>query len=401
MRRSKRGFPLWLLFPLTVLSVLAVSLFTKDGVFSGGDIRPLLENGLVIVTLAGLLQFSLAAGRIKNVYHEETRRHMGRFFFVYLAAFACSFVFSFLPPAGWPFPIVFLALSLFSDEVTGMTAGVSLLAVTAMFAEGFTLSSLLLLLCCSTFTVTLFSHIEEGFRATLPVAASSVCLFAVSVCQGILGSGDRLSVTVFIIPTLNVMINALLMVVFLNWYSQAVVHKQSLKFMELNDQTCPLLIELRDLSEPEYFHAVHTAFFCTRIAEKLEADVHTCRAGGFYHHIGLLYGENTWDNIADICDEFEFPDSAYDLLDEYTNSKDRIVSKEAAILFLADTVVASVSYLRQKSAQAKPDYKALVSAIYDKRLQSPSLAHSKLSRDDIAAMKEIFIGEELYYDFIH
>ena len=62
--------------------------------------------------------------------------------------------------------------------------------------------------------------------------------------------------------------------------------------MDINDPECPLLVELKNVSKPEYYHTIHTAYLCSRIALQLKLDDAVVKACAYYHKIGLLKGEN-------------------------------------------------------------------------------------------------------------
>ena len=77
--------------------------------------------------------------------------------------------------------------------------------------------------------------------------------------------------------------------------------------MDINDPECPLLVELKNVSKPEYYHTIHTAYLCSRIALQLKLDDAVVKACAYYHKIGLLKGENNWENAEQILAGNQIP----------------------------------------------------------------------------------------------
>ncbi|MDD3367804.1 MAG: hypothetical protein PHP50_02785 [Lachnospiraceae bacterium] len=384
----------YLIFLITIGMVVAVS-YLKNV-----EIETSLGYLVLTVLMSGTLVFLLVAETIQKRIRPEVLEHPERFFLGYIFGLVAAVGFSFLPIAGWPFPFIFLYMALNSNVAVGIVAGALLLMITAMFSGGSTIYIFLLVFGSGVFTIIVFQSLDQNFHTFLPTFLSSLVLFVEASVINILNYHDRLTFSIFLIPLLNVFVNCLCMIFTLNIYSQSVVHKYEMKYMELNDQLCPLLISLKEKSIQEYYHAIHTAFFCDRIAGQLGADRFACRAGGFYHHIGLLLGENSWKNIQEICREYDFPPGAMQILEEYTLSKNHIVSKETAILLMSDSIITSIMFLLQNGSDRKLDYDRIIPEIINKRLYSSMLSDSKLTLHDIRVMQKIFLGEKLYYDFL-
>ena len=61
----------------------------------------------------------------------------------------------------------------------------------------------------------------------------------------------------------------------------------------INDPEYELLTRLKEINKEAYFHAVHTAYLSDRIAKKIGCDAALAKAGGYYHKIGLLQGNDS------------------------------------------------------------------------------------------------------------
>ena len=170
--------------------------------------------------------------------------------------------------------------------------------------------------------------------------------------------------------------------------------------MEINDPEFPLLVQLKDMSKEEYYHAVHTAYLSDRIARRLELDDAATKACAYYHRIGRLRGENTWENVAAICNEYHFPSNTKKILKEYVDESEKVVSRETIIVLFADCIVSSILYLFEKDPAAQLDYAQLIETVFQKKLETDELWCNEISLCQIREMKKIFIEEKLYYDFL-
>ena len=94
------------------------------------------------------------------------------------------------------------------------------------------------------------------------------------------------------------------------------------------------------------------------------------------------------------------PEKVMEILREYLNKEEDIVSKETAILLISDTMISSISYLFSKDANARLDYEKLIQAVFKKKLDSGILNHNRLSIGELEEIKKILMEETLYYDFL-
>ena len=170
--------------------------------------------------------------------------------------------------------------------------------------------------------------------------------------------------------------------------------------MDINDPKWQLLVDLKTASKDEYYHAIHTAYLCDRIARKLTLDDAVVKACGYYHRIGMLKGENSWENVEEILNENQFPSAVKSILKEYIDKSEQIISKETVVLLFSDTVISSIQYLFSKNPQVVLDYDKLIDAIFRKKIESGIIDYSHISMGEIQEMKKILIEERLYYDFL-
>lgn len=172
------------------------------------------------------------------------------------------------------------------------------------------------------------------------------------------------------------------------------------QFQRLNDPEGKLLSELKRKHPKAFYQAVHTAYFCDKIAKKIDADVLLAKTGGYYLRIGLLEGKDNLENTMWIAQKYAFPKPLTDLLCEYKDKNQLLHSKEAAIVLMADSMVSCVSFLFEKDKEQTLDYAKIAEIVFQKQLDSNLLTESEISFQDLVVMKKIFAKETLYYDFL-
>ena len=170
--------------------------------------------------------------------------------------------------------------------------------------------------------------------------------------------------------------------------------------MDINDPECPLLVELKNASRPEYYHTIHTAYLCSRIALQLQMDDAVVKACAYYHKIGLLKGENNWENAETILTENEIPLRVRVLLKQYLDPEEQLVDREVIVLLFADTMISSIDYLFSKDKDVQLDYPKLIQTIFKRKMESGILDYSEICLGDLQKMKKILMDERLYYDFL-
>lgn len=387
---------------------LSILIFIGTGFLSGGAAYfygKAYIDIIRIVVLAllgsGLVIFLHAEGRQKSSLLYDNDKFFGRFTGFYFLGLLAVLLFPLLPEHGWPFLVIFVVIGLLANQQTGICAGANLLMISIFLAENPAVSVFFTYFLSGVAGIIIFSYIDKEFRVGLPLLIS-LCLSLVCIAVNLIMMGQASFIdfeTVFIVLS-NLLVCVLLLLVFLRFYSTNVVHRNRDKYMEINDPECPILVELKQKSVTEYYQAVHTAYLSDKIAKKLNLDDMATKTCGYYHKIGTLKGENSWEAIHDICREFKFPSPAIALLKEYTDRESTLRSKEATVVLFADTLVASILYLFSKDPQVKPDYNHIIDAIYEKKAESGIMDKSLITMGEMKEIRNMLKEEHLYYDFL-
>lgn len=360
-------------------------------------------SGIVILVLPGIcgVIFSMEQSVENDAFLFDNRYHMWRFTALYLISLAGSLVFPMLPEGGWPFLAVFIGLMLFSNQTIGIFAGTVLLMISGMLHGGTDCNiSFFVYFVGGLVGITLFSYVNTSFKIGFPLMVSLMVQMVCLCVQEVLYVNEQLNFQMFLIPAVNLLVCLILLLVILKYFSFSIVYKNQDLYMDINDPECPLLVELKSASKEEYYHAVHTAYMCDRIAKRLNLDDAVVKACGYYHRIGILKGENTWENLQLIMEENHFPQRVREILKEYVDSTEPMISKETIVLLFSDTIISSISYLFSKDPQIQLDYPKVIGGIFKRRVESGVIDRSDLTFGELQEMKEILVEEKLYYDFL-
>lgn len=381
-----------LFFVTVILTVAASYLYHK----------PVIEiAGIGILAGAGFgcVWFMMERSREEGTLLYDNETHIGRFTVVYLSSLGGSVLFPLLPVGGWPYLVIFVGLMLFSNQMTGLLAGSTLLMITIMI-QGGSNASFFIYFIGGLVGIAAFSCVNENFHIWTPLFISLLIQMVCLSIQEVLFANEVLSLQMFAIPAMNILVSLTLMIILLKFFSFSIIYREQDQYVDINDPECPLLVELKNSSKEEYYHAVHTAYLCDRIARRLNFDDAVVKACGYYHRIGMLKGENSWENVQEILQENHFPMEVQEVLKEYLDKSERIISRETVLLLFCDTVVSSISFLFSKNPGIELDYPKIINTIFKKKIESGMIEYSRASFGELQEMKKILVEEKLYYDFL-
>lgn len=360
----------------------------------------------------GCMIFAIGQSRRQHGYLFDNEENLWRFTVIYLIFLIGSLLFPLLPAGGWPYLAVFIGLMLFGNQLIGLCGGTALLLMTVLLAKMNTPSEFLLYFVSGMAGMVVFSCLNESFQVGQPLLVS-LLVQAVCLCiREVLMVNEIFRWQMLLIPGANILISLILLLIILKFFSFSIIYRNRDLYMDINDPECPLLVELKNFSKEEYYHAIHTAYLCDRIAKRLSLDADAAKTGGYYHKIGILKsggsnsisdssGNNScWENTEQILEEYHFPEKVREILKEYLCKEEKIVSKETVVLLISDTMIASIEYLFSKDPQIKLDYEKLVGAVYKKKVESGLLNSSRITMGELEEIKKILLEEKLYYDFL-
>lgn len=387
----------------TLIAVVLVFLtVSATGAFSflrNMSTTDLIRN-LVISCVGGLLViFLMAQARYYKEYDYDNDEKEGRFLAMYLLGLVMAVACAFLPPSGWPFLVVFVSLALFSNSLIGLASGTLLLTVTMMLSAA-PMAMFVMYFVCGLVGVSLFRKLDDNYKIGIPLLISVMLLTVVETACVVIYANETLKPELFMIPMMNVVMSLILLLIILKVFSALVIYRYRDKYMEINDPECELLVEMKNKSKESYYQAVHTAYFCDRIARRLNLDADATKAGGYYHKIGMIKDDNSFEQVAEIAIQYMFPPMTGRILQEFLDKKTPITKKETAVLLMSDAVVSSILFLFSKEPSGTIDYEQVIDTVFKKKLETAVLKDCEISMAELTLMKKIFKEEKLYYDFL-
>lgn len=393
---NKKKEPVYLVN--SILVVITVLLVTAGGFLKHAGGAELLRNAILAGTGAFLTCFLFLSEKDRLSEKNASPARTSRFAISYGICLAVSLCCAFLPPAGWPFLVVFVMMSLFCGFLPGICGGISFLTFSVLLA-GADISIFALYVLTGLLGACLFSRLDEKYRIALPLFVSLSFLFAAETACVVLFANETLKWELFLIPALNVIISLILLLILLKVYSGMEIFKYRIKYLEINDQEFELLVNIKEKDKNVYYRAVHAAYFSERISQALSLDADAAKTAAYYANAGILYKEPEKD-LEDAFVSYGFPPYARQLLRELTGKNTGILHKEAAVVYMADAVISSILYLFEKKQDTKTDYAAVIETVFQKKWESGSLKNSELTFAEWNRMKKIFKEEKLYYDFL-
>ncbi len=383
---------------ITILFAAGVSFF---GAMLYGLEEPQLIRCIIMCTLGCIIAiFSI------DQYHSIKGDSLWgdfsfvRFMICFMVSFISAMMFPTVTSSIWPFLSVYVLLSLFSNTISGIVSGSTCLLLSILL-HGNTDSGIFYLYFVSgVFGAVIFSHITDEFKITVPLLLSEITLFVCLMTNIVLMQSDLLEPAMFLMPCINLLINLVILFIILKAYSSLIMHRYREKFTDLADPECDLMKRLREKSEKEYYHSIHVSYFCDRISRKIGLDETAVKAAGYYHHIGILYGDNNIENVQRVSEEYAFPPALDKILSEYMTRGSDVMSRESLTLLFSEWVVSSMEYLFAKEGKTEIKYESVIRSIFNKKFSNPAMWNSSMSLKEVNDMQQVFIDEKLYYDIM-
>ena len=363
----------------------------------------LLRNMVITAVGMAILGLLIRQEAAEHMLQYDNGEHVMRFLLCLgiclITALACVF----LPAGAWPFLVIYITLALYGSTFIGAAAGSVLLTITVM-ASGAEVNILVMYLISGIIGVSLFRRLDTEFKVGIPLAISLMALMVCVTANVLLFANERLEPGLLVVPAANVIISGILLLGILKVFSQSVIYRYRVVYMELTAPECELLTRLKEEAREEYYQSMHTSYFCERIAGRLELDVQAVKAAGFYHKIGVLYQaalpEDRQRRLLAMFEEQRFPPAMQEILKEYLLPDHMARRKETAVLIMADAVTASIIHLLSVSKERELDYDKVIDSVFKIKLDSGVLSQCLISMKEITQMKKIFKEEKLYYDFL-
>lgn len=393
---EKKNYRWYHLVTGLMLLILAVAGVWLSGILLRVGQDTLLRNMVMAAMGMAIVGLLVRQETVEHMMQYDNEEHVSRFFLCLCISLAIALACVFLPVGAWPFLVIYIALALYGGTFLGTVAGSVLLMITVL-GSGAEAPVFVMYLISGFIGVTLFRCLDTEFKVGVPLAISLMGLLVCETANVVLFANERLDMELFMIPAANVIISAVLLLGILKLFSQAVIYRYRVDYMELTAPECKLLSRLKEEAQEDYYQSMHTSYFCERIAGKLGLDAQAVKAAGFYHKIGVL---DSGEDVFDLFNRQHFPPALQEILKEYLLPDQIVRRKETAVLIMADAVTAAVIHLLAANKGRDLDYDKIIDSVFRIKLDSGILSQCQISLLEITQMKMIFKEEKLYYDFL-
>ena len=212
-----------------------------------------------------------------------------------------------------------------------------------------------------------------------------------------------LSPSVIINPLVGLSLNILIMIISIKMVARNIIFAYDDRYQGIVDPEYPLLIELKQTNKREYKRAIHTAYICDRLSDRLGFDRILMKGAGFYHRIGVLskdYDDVAFATVFMLRHE-NFPEPLIRLLSEYGNERLEEVSAQTALLCIADSVINEVLN-RMEKGEEDINYERLIDNEINRLIgaRNGRLQKSDLKIQHLYKIRKYLKEEKLYYDFL-
>lgn len=390
MEEKNRNRLGWKFFLAEGMIIIAGTL----GMWVLGSIRQqeadkLLGNCVMMLLVLAVTFFHLRREYMESGLDYDNDSHIFRFLLCLSVGLVTAFACGFLPVGGWPYLVVFVMLSLFSNMTVGILSATSLLLISVLLS-GTNMRGFALYFVSGVFVVTLFRRLERDFKIGMPLFLSVLCLLVCETAYVVITANERPNFELFVIPVANMIVSSILLLGCLKVFFSMVVYQHREKYLDIIDSENPVIARLRERDRDEYMHCVHTTYFCERIGIQLGLEVEALKSAGYYYRLG---GE-----LTQMLEDEQFPPNAKEILLDYRSREVGMKKKETAVLYCSDMVISSVKELYASGEPA--DFDKLIDNIFSGLLKDKIFNQSAISLGELRTMQKIFKEEKLYYDFL-
>ncbi len=154
-----------------------------------------------------------------------------------------------------------------------------------------------------------------------------------------------------------------------------------------------LLLKIRNEKPSIFKHCRIVSQISRQAAGAIGADEMLAAVGGMYHEVGkLISNDNFIEHNNEIAEQYGFDARLTGVITEH-NAKIAVPhSKEAAIIYITDNLIASIYYVMHVKKATNLTKEMIVKNFFDKRLEDNVLNESGLTVKDFTVLKQFYIN---------
>lgn len=172
------------------------------------------------------------------------------------------------------------------------------------------------------------------------------------------------------------------------------IHKKTPEFLlkKITSDKFEAVMLMREKSASLYYHSTEVAEVSRLAAKRIGANYNLAYAGGLYHDIGKIAGNEYIKEGLKLADKYGIPKEVKSIIVEH-NVKSRLPkTKEAAIVMLSDTAVSAIEYVKGTMDKKDISERAIMENALNKRLITGALHKSGLTIEEFDEIKSALIS---------
>ncbi len=402
MKRDKNQEILWKVFNILTLVISAVGILAVS-LYHGFPLRAAIPGAVMSLLATGIFLLVINNEDQEGTIPMNGNLYPGRIFYPVFALQILSFASGFLPE----FIVPFSAVCLLITFLDGFSAGAAAALMSAM------ISMIVLSESGPYFFLILFNSLLLSFimknRLKVRKETGYTPLFVWLILSIVLYSAViiffnvKITLQIAVLPLCGLFVDLIVVLIFLPKIREEFVFKADDFYDEINDPEYSLLLKFKKQEKHEFERAIHTAYLSDRIADRIGADRRKAKVTAYYHRIGVLRGDQNQlaEKTLSMVREDEFPQEIIESLQEYWSLPGCRMSRETAVVFVADHVVAAIYEELHAHPDQKPEYSVIIAKTINSLLKTREIRESWLTLSDLEKMEKRLLGEKLYYDFLH
>lgn len=186
-------------------------------------------------------------------------------------------------------------------------------------------------------------------------------------------------------------------------YGVAFVHDYSKKkvtkdfpIYEILQEDFELLGKLQSHSQKLFSHSIEVGRLSFMAAKEIQCNENIAKAGGLYHEIGRVKGQNYIEEGVNLALSYEFPEKVVDIIRQHNSQYDKPKSLEAAVVMLTDSVVSTLEYIKYTKKENKIPVGKIIDGIFENRFSKGMLDESGMTISDYKLLLKFY--KEINYD---
>ena len=366
------------------------------------SITVLLRCTVTLVVLSGLLSVAVYRAVKERELLFDNRENLIRFVSAFICCTVLSGLSAILPEFTVPIASLALIAAFLSNVYCGLICALIFGAMPFLIVEKSFEFFLFETAVSMIIIILVLAGRHERKKAAEPIMVFTFAYIVLYTALIILKRLDLVP-SAIINPAVGLILNDIIILLAIKLVARNIIFAYEERYQGIVDPEYPLLVELKQKNRTEYKRAIHTAYICDRLSDKLGFDRILLKGAGFYHRIGVLSKDHDDVSLATVylLRHEGFPEPLIRLLGEYGNERMQTISPEASLICIADSVISEI-LKRMEKGEEDINYERLIDGEINKLIGSRNgrLQKSDLRIQHLYKIRKYLKEEKLYYDFL-